>query len=214
MSSYNFFGATADDVLRRLSGSGAQLTISQVEAAMSDAEARIEAALPDRYRRLLSCVEGDVIVRAATEGQAEAAIGLPAAAHLVLYADLACPYPDRSAADEMDPSAYTLDEAGEKVAFSPPLSRGTRVVADYETTLANGLCILADMLAVVATADLMQAHCHGQSDKVEAALRNAAERLAALADGSLGVPELDKLTLYDDWERAPRGVRCGHLVRS
>jgi len=195
-------------------GSGATLTISQVEAAMHDAEARVEAALPDRYRRLLSRVEGEVIVRAATEGQAEAAIGLPAASGLVLYADLACPYPDRSAADEMAPSTYTLDEAGATVIFSPPLSRGTRIVADYDTTLANGLRILADMLAAIAAADLLQTHCHGQSDKVESALCNAADRLAALADGSLAVPELDRLTLYDDWERSPRGVRCGQLVRS
>ncbi|MBM4036549.1 MAG: hypothetical protein FJ291_32835 [Planctomycetes bacterium] len=214
MSSHNSFGATADDVLRRLVGSGATLSISQVEAAMADAEARVEAALPERYRRLLSRVEGEAIVPAATDGQEEAAIGLPAAAHLVLYADLACAYPDRSAADAMPPSAYTLDEAGEKVAFSPPLSRGTRVVADYETTFAGGSRILADTLAAIAAADLLLAHCHGQPDKVERALRSAADRLAALADGSLGVPELDGLALYDDWERAPRGLRCGQLVRS
>ncbi len=214
MSSYHFFGATADDVLRRLAGSGASLSVSQVEAAMHDAEARVEAALPDRYRRLLSRVEGEVIVRAASEGQAEATIGLPAAAGLVLYADLACPYPDRSAADEMPPSAYTLDEADEKVAFSPPLARGTRVVADYDTTLAGGSRILADMLAAVAAAELARVGCFGRPEWVEQMSRNATDRLAALADGSLAVPELDGLTLYDDWERAPQGVRCGQLVRS
>ena len=36
MPLHNFFSATADDVLRRLVGSGATLTISQVEAAMHD----------------------------------------------------------------------------------------------------------------------------------------------------------------------------------
>ena len=214
MSNHNFFGATPDDVLRRLAGSGATLTISQVEAAMDDAEARIEATLPDRYRRLLSRVEGEVIVRAATDGQAEAALGLPAASGLVLYADLACPYPDRSTADEMPPSAYTLDEAGATVLFSPPLSRGTRVVADYDTTLANGLRILADMLAAIAAAELARVACFGRPEWVEHLSVNAADRLAALADGSLAVPELDQLVLYDDWERSPRGVRCGQLVRS
>ena len=215
MPTHNFFGATTDDVLRLLSSDAARPAASLVEAAMHDAEARIEAALPDRYRRLLSRVEGEAIVKAATEGQAEAEIGLPAASGLVLYADLACPYPDRSAADAMDPASYELDEAGEKVAFSPPLSRGTRVAADYATTLAKGLRVLAGLAAELAAAALARPGVYARPEVAESLARSAAEGTSALADGRLGVPELDDLTLYDDWERAPRrGIRAGELVRS
>ncbi len=214
MPQYNFFGATTDDVLRRLRGDAGPFAPSEVEAAMNDAEARIEAALPDRLRRLLSRVEGEVIVLAASDGQAEAPLGLPAASGLALYADLACPYPDRTPADAMPASAYTLDDAGEKVTFSPPLSLGTRVVADYTTSLAAGVRVLADLLAYLAAADLARSHVRGQPEAVQAMLAGAEARLAALAEGDLAVPELDALTLYDDWERAPRGIRAGELVRS
>lgn len=214
MPRHNFFGATVDDVRRRLPGDLGGATPSLVEAALADAEARIEAALPERYRRLLSRVEGEVIVAAATEGQLSAPIGLPLARQLVLYADLACPYPDRTAADEMDPASYELDESGLFVRFSPGLSCGTRVVADYETTLADGLRVLADLAAQAAAADLARVACFGRPADVEQMARATAEGLTALADGRLAVPELDALRLYDDWDRAPRGVRAGHLVRS
>lgn len=214
MATHHFFGATCDDVRRRLPGDLAQAAPSLVEAAMGDAEARVEAALPERYRRLLSRVEGEVIVPSASEGQLTAALGLPAARNLVLYADLAGPYPDRTAADEMPPARYQLAESGEYVTFSPALSRGTRVLADYETTLADGVRVLADLVAVLAAAEVARPATYGRPEFAQALAREGAERLAALADGRLGVPELDALRLYDDWERTPRGLRCGHLVRS
>ena len=115
MSSYSFFGATADDVLRRLPGDMAGTSHGVVESALADAETRVEAALPERVRRLLRRVEGEVLVAAATEGQLSAAVGLPAASNLVLYADFAGPYADRTAADAMDASAYELDGEGRVV---------------------------------------------------------------------------------------------------
>jgi len=214
MPTYDFFGATADDVLRHLPPDTDRLAPSRIEAAMAEAEARIEAALPERYRRLLRFVQGEVIVRAATDGQASATVGLPAASGLVLYADLTGPYADRTRADEMPASAYELDEDGETITFSPALARGTRVAADYATTLARGVRVLAELVAFVAAAELARTTCHGRPDLVERLLRDADARLALLADGATAVPELDALALYDDWERAPRGIRAGELVRS
>jgi len=185
-----------------------------VEAALGHAEALIEAQLPDRYRRLLRRVEGEVLVDAATEGQLTAAVGLPAASGLVLYADFAGPYADRSQADAMDPSAYELDEAGEIVTFSPGLAEGTRVLADYETSLADGIAVLADLAAELAAARLARFVLAHRPEWVESLLREGVERLAALADGRCGVPELDTLRLYEDWERAVRGVRAGSLERN
>jgi len=213
MATHHFFGATADAVRRRLPGDLAQAAPSLVEAALADAEARVEAALPERYRRLLARVEGEVIVPSASEGQLTAALGLPAARRLVLYANLARPYPDRTAADAMDPATYQLAEGGEYVTFAPALARGTRVLADYDTTLADGVRVLADLVAVLAAADVARPATYGRPELAQDLAREGAERLAALADGRLGVPELDALRLADDWERAPRGLRCGHLAR-
>ena len=213
MSSYSFFGATADAVLRRLPGDLSHAGASLVEAALADAEARVEAALPDRYRRLLRRVEGEVIVPAASVGQLSAAIGLPAASNLVLYADYVGPYADRSPADAMAPSTYALDEGGEIVTFSPALAEGTRILADYDTTLAGGCRVLADLVATLAAAQLARTAGYGRPEWVEGLAREAAERLAALAEGRIGVPELDALRLAEDWERAAGGIRLGYLER-
>jgi len=218
MSQYAFFGATVDDVRRRLPGDLSLGGASAIEAALGDAETRVEAALPDRYRRLLRRVEGEVLVPAAAEGQLSAAVGLPAASNLDLYA-LPGPYvpfsyADRSPDDAMDPAAYSLDDAGEIVTFSPALARGTRIIADYSTSVAGGVRVLADLAAALAAAQLARAVGFGRPELVDALARDAEARLAALADGQAGVPELDALRLVEDWERAPRGVRCGYLVRS
>ena len=214
MSSYSFFGATADDVLRRLPGDLASTSLATVEAAMSDAETRVEAALPERYRRLLSRVEGEVVVRAATEGQLSAAIGLPVASDLVLYADYAGPYADRAAADAMDGSAYELDEEGEMVAFSPALGEGTRIVADYDTTVSSGVRVLAELVAALAAAALARRACYGRPEWLDAIVGDADARLAVIAHGARGIPELDAIVLYEDWERRTRGIAVGSLERS
>lgn len=214
MPTHNFFGATAADILRRLPGEAGPLAPSLVEAAMEDAEARIEAAMPERYRRLLSRVEGEVIVQHAASGQLTAPIGLPAASNLALYANLRGPYPDRSAAFAMPEDAYQLNETGEYAVFSPGLRAGTRVVADYDTSLAGGIRVLAELLAELAAADLARVAVRGASQEVAARLAAAESRLDALAAGRLGIPELDALRLYDDTERSPRGLRCGELLRS
>jgi len=185
-----------------------------VEAAMSHAEALVEARLPDRYRRLLTRVEGEVIVAAATAGQLTAVLGLAAADNLVLYANYTGPYADRSPADAMDPSAYELGEDGQIVTFSPALTEGTRIVADYDHDLADGIGVLADLLAEVAAVRLARFVLGHRPEWVEALAAEANERLAALAEGRSGVPELDIIRLYDDWERTVAGTRVGYLERS
>jgi len=214
MAKYAFFGATADDVVRRLPGDFGGTSLATVEAALTDAEIRVEAALPARYRRLLCRVEGEVIVPAAAAGQASADLALPAASALTLYADFAGPYADRAAADAMDASAYELNEDGDAVAFAPALVEGTRVVADYDTTLADGIGVLADLVATVAAAALARRVACGPPPWAEALAAEADARLAALADGRAAVPELDAIRLYDDWERLPGGTRVGRLERS
>jgi hypothetical protein len=211
MSQYAFFGASVDDVRRRLPGDLALGGASAIEAALGDAEARVEAALPNRYRQLLRRVEGEVLVPAAAEGQLSAAVGLPAASGLVLYPDFVGPYANRSPADAMDPSTYTLDDAGELVTFSPALARGTRILADYDTTLAGGSRALADLAAALAAAQLARAACFGRPELAETLARDADARLAALADGRAGVPELDALRFVEDVEPTPRGTTVGYL---
>jgi len=214
MPRYNCFGATHDDVLRRLPAGVPAPSAEALDAALEAAEARVEAAMPEGPARLLRRVEGEVIVPSATEGQLSAAIGLPAASGLVLYADLDGPYADRSPDDAMDPNAYELAPTGDYVTFSPGLRRGTRIVADYDTSLEGGLRVLADLAAALAAAELAATGAFGRPGQVAAMADQAATRLEALAAGRLRVPELDALRLYDDTERAASGIRCGRLVRS
>ena len=187
---------------------------SVVGAAMDDAEALVEAHLPERTRRLLSRVEGEVVVAAASPLQATASVALGAASGLVLYADFAGPYADRTRADRMDESLYSLGGDGLTITFSPALAEDTRVAADYDHTLADGIAVLADLVAALAAVRLT-AFLHGHSDEwVKSLERTAQERLASLSDGRCGIPELDAIRLIDDWERSPATTRVGYLERS
>ena len=187
---------------------------SVVGAALDDAEALVEAHLPDRYRRLLRRVEGEIVVAAASPSQATATVALGAASNLVLYPDHVGPYADRVRADRMDESLYSLGGDGVTITFSPALSENARVAADYDHTLADGIAVLADLTAALAAVQLT-AYLHGHTDEwVRSLERVARERLATLGDGRCGVPELDAIRLVDDWERAARGTRVGRLERS
>jgi len=116
------------DVRRRLPND-LSVPASSIDIALCDAESRVESILPDRYRKLLTRVEGEVLVFCACEGQLSEGVSLPAASNMVLFANLSGLYADRRVADEMDSSAWTLDEHGEIVTFSPGLAWGTRIVA-------------------------------------------------------------------------------------
>ena len=212
-SRYGYFGASFHDVSRRLPR---DLTVSPVmiDAALCDAEAHVEAFLPDRYRKLLSRVEGEVLVFCATEGQISAAIGLPAATNLVLYGNVRGPFSYRRAADQLPSSSYSLSETGDVVLFSVGMLPGTRIIADYNTSLGDGVRVLAHLVATLAAGQIAGAIMVGQPAVSETLLGEAEKRLASLAAGLCGVPEFDALRFVDDWERGPRGIRTGYLDRN
>jgi len=215
MSRYSCFGADKSDVLHRLPGAVEDdFGEAAILAALDDAEARVEAALPDRVRRLLTRVEGEVLAAGAVPPLAQAVLTFGAAGGLVLYDGVTGDYADRSPDQRLAPTAYTLGEDRRTLAFDPPLvPRGT-LTADYDAAVAGGPRVLGDLVAELAAARLARYVLGHQPAWVEALAAEATARLDALADGRTGVPELDAVPLYDDWERAPRGTRCGHLVRA
>jgi len=184
------------------------------EAAMAQAEGWVAARLPERTRRLLRRVEGEVVVPCASAGQLTAVLSLPAATNLTLYADYIGPYADREPADAMDPSAYELNADGDIVAFAPALDEGTRIVADYDTSLSEGIGVLADLLAELAAARLARFVLAHQPEWVASLATEAADHLAAVADGRCGIPELDAIALHDDWQRSAGTTRVGYLERN
>ncbi len=186
---------------------------STILAALADAEARVEAHLPDRYRRMLTRVEGELIVTGADAGQTDAELALGPASALTLYDNYRGDYADRSPDDAMGTSTYSLDADGVTVHFSPPLAAGARIAADYEHQLADGVGVLADLVAELAAARLARFVLGHQPDFVQTLLAEADQRLDALADGRTAVPELDAVRLYEDWEHRPGGIRAGALDR-
>jgi hypothetical protein len=186
---------------------------STILAALDDAQARVEAHLPDRYRRMLTRVEGELIVPQAEPSQSQATLALGPATTLVLYDNYRGQYADRSPDDAMGTSTYSLDADGVTVHFSPPLAAGARIAADYEHELTDGVGVLADLVAELAAARLARFVLGHQPDFVQALLAEADQRLDALAAGRTAVPELDAVRLYEDWEHRPGGIRAGALDR-
>jgi hypothetical protein len=200
---------------------------AQLEACLAQAETDVESLLPDRYRRLLTRVEGEVIVRRADAGQTTATlcgVTSPFATSptdVRLYADYAGDWGDRTGADAMDASAYSV--VGRTVTFTSALSEGTQVVAEYGHSLDAAPAVLKHCVIDIA-AHAAAGRAHRDHEATEAAwvaefAARARDRLAGMAGDRhappRGIPEFDELDLYDDWTREPAaGVRTGqiHLV--
>jgi len=179
------------------------------------AESLVISKLPERYRRIIERVEGELIVRTAEPGQTAASLGLPPAGSVTLYRNFTGMLEDLPLADELDPSAWSLDE--QAVTFDPPLTEGDRILASYDVAIGP-VTILQTVLLDLA-AFRVGRMLFGQLDAATPewldSFRDRAEQtLDQIASTGRGIPELDSLSLYEDWQRPNRGIVAGVVERS
>ena len=179
------------------------------------AEGFVISKLPERYRKLLDRVDGEVIVRSAAAGQTSALLGLePVEGDVKLYKNFAGLLEELGPDDEMDAGEWSLSERA--ITFSPGLAEGDRVLASYGVGVLS-LCVLQTVLVDLATYRVGRLLV-GQLAKVTPewmlSFRDRAERvLDEICSAGRGVAELDGLVLYEDWTRPNRGVACGSVER-
>ena len=178
------------------------------------AESFVVSKLPERYRRLLERVEGEIVVRCATAGQREAVLGLGVARNVRLYRNFEGMLEDLGRGAEMGGGSWSVE--GQAVSFDPGLCEGDRVLASYDVSVER-LCILQTLVVDLATYRVGR-RLLGQFSKVSPewllSFRERGEEvLEEIFSSGRGVAELDGLVLYEDWERRGGGLRCGRVVR-
>jgi len=179
------------------------------------AESFVTSKLPERCRKLVDRVEGEVIVDSAEEAQDSAALGLATASNVKLYKNFAGMLNELGPEDELADTAWSLD--GQDVTFDPALVEGDRVLASYDVTIAT-ICILRTLLTDLATFRVGRSLI-AQFDRVTPewllSFRDRGEKtLEEIFSTGRGIGELDALRLYEDWERPGRGIRCGVVEKN
>ena len=174
------------------------------------AESFVISKLPERYRRMIGRVEGEIVVDSAEEGQNSAEMGLAAASNVKLYKNFAGMLNELSPADEMGDSLWSVD--GQSITFDPALVEADRVLASYDVTMGT-VCILQTLVVDLATFRIGRGLV-GQFDRATPewlmSFRDRGEKtLEEIFSTGRGVAELDSPKLYEDWERPNRGIRCG-----
>jgi len=196
----------------------------RIEEDLAWAESEVASLLPDRYRRLLARVDGEVIVRRADGGQTSATlcgVASPftaAPSGVRLFLNYRGDWADRSEADAMDSADYAVD--GCTVTFTGGLSEGDQVVAEYAHDLSAPPRVLTDAAIDLAAGRAAQRahldHERGEVAWVAALAEQVRSRLAGLAGAQgttpRGIAEFDDLALYADWQReGGRGLSSGNL---
>jgi len=179
------------------------------------AESFVTSKLPERYRRLIDRVEGEVIVDSAQEGQDSATLGLATAGNVKLYKNFAGILNELGPEDELPDTAWSRD--GQNITFDPALVEGDRVLASYDVAIGT-VCILRTLLTDLATFRVGRSLV-GQFDRVTPewllSFRDRGEkRLEEVFSTGRGIGEFDGLKLYEDWERPGHGVRCGVVEKN
>jgi len=179
------------------------------------AESFVVSKLPERYRKLISRVEGEVIVASAQEGQESAELGLATASNVKLYKNFTGMLDELGPLYELDDSEWSRE--GQSITFDPALVEGDRVLASYDVTV-GAVRILQTLLVDLATFRIGRGLV-GQFDRVTPewllSFRDRGEKiLEEIFSAGRGVDELDTLKLYEDWERPGAGIRCGVVEKN
>jgi len=174
------------------------------------AEGFVVSKLPDRYRGLLRRVEGEVIVRRASDGQDAAVLGLTPSGGVRLYLNFEGMLSELEPGDELDEARWSVD--GRTLSFEPGLREGDRVLASYDVGVCSG-GILQSLVVDLAVFRVGR-RLVGVSDRVTAEwlmlFRDRGERVVEqIFSSGCGVPELDDLVLWEDWVRSRGGIRSG-----
>lgn len=174
------------------------------------AESFVVSKLPERYRKLLGRVDGEIIVRRAEGGQDSALLGLATASSVKLYKNFTGILNELGPENELPAGLWTRE--GQTITFDPALIEGDRVMASYDVAV-GAIGILQTLVVDLATFRVGR-RLVGQFEQVTPewllSFRDRGEEtIEEIFSSARGVSELDELDLYEDWERGGRGVRSG-----
>ncbi|HUW30990.1 MAG TPA: hypothetical protein VM223_05205 [Planctomycetota bacterium] len=186
-----------------------------IQRELVRAESLVISKLPERYRRLIERVDGELIVRSAESGQTAATLGLPPAGTVKLYRNFTGMLEELPGAGELDAASWSRD--GQAITFDPPLAEGDRILASYGVAIET-ITILQTILLDLATyrvGRMLFGQLQAVTPEWLLSFRERGEQvLDEIFTSGRGIAELDSLSLYEDWQRPNRGIISGIVERS
>lgn len=164
----SLFGLTATDIQKKIQplngewtfqiGTPGDLSAADCEAIIAIQEDRVLSALPDKHRKLMRRVDGEVLTRYATAGQATLKTGLTpvVVGSLALYVDFpeALAWADRNPSHALELAAFSLNSASGIITLVTPLKEGQRVAAEYEHGAASKNLWLRELVVTYSAVEI------------------------------------------------------------
>lgn len=228
-------GVSYTDVLQKLRGTAVEdyaeaatavAGQAAIETHIKRAWSQLKSMLPSKYRRMIEHVPGEYFQRA-SESQTTFTLSLETAtdnSNLIVYVNYSRSWDIRKRTDGLDANDVTL--AGQVVTIADGVAEDSRVIIEYDydgTSLTpsgdEDDYSMQDMLLNIATfkagREIFQRTGDGSIlPLVEGYGEEASNWLEGLQVGDAGIPVLDDVDLYEDWELPSRGARSIRAVKS
>lgn len=190
-----------------------------IETHLKRAWSRVKAQMPSKYSRMLEHVPGEVF-RRCSSSQTQFTLSLSNAtdnSNLLVYVDYNRSWDDRHRDDAQDSTDVSI--AGQVVTLATGVAKDSWVVIEYDwdgadlSPSADGddymlKDLVLNIAAFTAGRELFQRTDDGDIlAYVQSYGDEASEQLEAVQSGTYGIPLLDNVTLYEDWDLPRRGIR-------
>lgn len=212
-------GVTALDIRKKINplneeglfqyGPTHPITEADVDDRILEAESSITGRIRERYRKLLRSCDGEILTKYAPEGTTTLTLGLTPASNVKLYVnyDLVRPWSDRNADDVLEADQYTIpDLATGLITFTTPLSKGTRVYAEYDHTASSTCHVLRRVCINLVAYDYVLSLPYEPAVKEQYGewkdqANSDLTRLSDFATSPMGLDLFDNLTLVRETRR-------------
>ena len=179
-------------------------TSAQFTQALNDATAEINASLPERYRKMLSRVEGEFMTRYAlgTETTFTASIGNVTTGTLYLYLNFPTDklFSERTPEDRMLSTEYSVST--NTITMTSAVPRGSTLIAEYYHSLATVPAIIQTIATALTSGYLYGAITNrsqpSDTDYQQMFMTEGRTLLKQIRDGETGIYEFDQVDLWDD----------------
>jgi len=180
------------------------LTEEQITTLVERHVGTVRSRIPHKYRRLLSEVEGEKIIRKASPNVSTAILSIASAEgeSVILWENVQGNYSDRRE-DGSPLTGWSVD--AQVVTFDA--ARGGTVYADYSHSLESPPKILIEIALKFICADVIDAAFHGRAGSTQPQgdlyREEANALLAGLTSGDIGIAEFDDMDLFEETEGSP-----------
>ena len=225
--------ATVLTVVENLTGASTTWKIRVEHPTMTDVQfagylnyiwSDVKSAIPEKHRRLMYRVDGEILVADATAGQTTATLAIfpDSDARIWPYKNYnAQIYHQRKIEEALTLTAgFTVVTSTGVLTFVSPLAKGDRVFVDYThslpTTPPNLKFIALDLLtALVAESSRSRVDSNTMA-LIERKEKRAKEKLELLREGKMGIDLFEKINLIvetSEPEAIAGGVFSGRVIR-